>query len=165
MTAIPTPTPATADDLDELVALDRLLFGVDAWSHDLLAGELTAPGHRLTVARVDGRVAGYADTVVVGDLADLLRIGVAPRYRRSGLAGRLLLDAVGRAELDGAGEMLLEVSRHNAGAIAFYRRLGFREIARRARYYRDGSDALVLRRQLTAVPGGADAGSADRMQA
>lgn len=160
-----TPTPATEDQLDELVALDRRLFGVDAWSRELLAGELTTPGHRLTVAHVDGRLAGYAGTVVVGDLADLLRIGVAPQHRRSGLASRLLADAVAGAELDGAGEMLLEVSRENAGAIAFYRHHGFSEIARRARYYRDGSDALVLRRELTPAPDGAGAGCADRMQA
>ena len=42
--------------------------------------------------------------------------------------------------------MMLEVSAVNDAAIAFYLRHGFAEIARRPRYYRDGSDALVLSR-------------------
>ena len=50
--------------------------------------------------------------------------------------------------------MLLEVSAANGSAIAFYTAEGFAEIDRRRRYYRDGSDALVLRRQLSGSPAG-----------
>jgi ribosomal protein S18 acetylase RimI-like enzyme len=44
--------------------------------------------------------------------------------------------------------MLLEVSAGNAAALAFYAAAGFVQIDRRPRYYRDGSDAIVLRATL-----------------
>jgi ribosomal protein S18 acetylase RimI-like enzyme len=44
--------------------------------------------------------------------------------------------------------MLLEVSAANTGALAFYAASGFVEIDRRPRYYRDGTDAVVLRAAL-----------------
>jgi ribosomal protein S18 acetylase RimI-like enzyme len=44
--------------------------------------------------------------------------------------------------------MLLEVSAANVGALGFYAAEGFGEIDRRRRYYRDGTDAVVLQRVL-----------------
>jgi ribosomal-protein-alanine N-acetyltransferase len=44
--------------------------------------------------------------------------------------------------------MLLEVDAHNEAALAFYRRHGFLEISRRPGYYRAGTDAVVLARDL-----------------
>jgi [ribosomal protein S18]-alanine N-acetyltransferase len=44
--------------------------------------------------------------------------------------------------------MLLEVSARNTDALAFYAAADFVEIDRRRRYYRDGSDAVVMRRSL-----------------
>ena len=52
--------------------------------------------------------------------------------------------------------MLLEVSEGNEAAVAFYAAHGFTRIDVRPRYYRDGSDALVLRRTL--VPSAARRG-------
>ena len=45
--------------------------------------------------------------------------------------------------------MMLEVSAANEAALAFYLRRGFARISTRPRYYRDGSDALVLSRDLS----------------
>ena len=44
--------------------------------------------------------------------------------------------------------MLLEVAAGNEAALAFYAAEGFTEIDRRRRYYRDGTDAVVLRLDL-----------------
>ena len=55
------------------------------------------------------------------------------------------------ARADGAERMLLEVSAANAAAVAFYDAQGFARIDVRRRYYRDGSDALVLARPLLEV--------------
>ena len=52
--------------------------------------------------------------------------------------------------------MLLEVSSANRAALEFYVRQGFSQIDLRPRYYRDGSDALVLRRALTRGCGGGE---------
>jgi [ribosomal protein S18]-alanine N-acetyltransferase len=44
--------------------------------------------------------------------------------------------------------MFLDVAEGNGPAAALYRGLGFAEVGRRRRYYPDGADALVLRRDL-----------------
>ena len=93
-------------------------------------------------------VQGYAITMTVGDIADLQRIGVHPARQRSGVARELLLEAMRAAKGARADRMLLEVSAANTAAVGFYAAAGFTEIDRRARYYKDGSDAIVMRRSL-----------------
>ncbi len=98
-----------------------------------------------------GEPAGYAVSMTLGDIVDLQRIVVRPELRRSGLATDLLEDLL--AHTGAADRMLLEVSEGNAAALAFYATHGFTRIDVRPRYYRDGSDALVLQRDLPTVSG------------
>ncbi len=87
-------------------------------------------------------------TLAAGDVVDLQRIGVrrdvpAPRGWRAAL-----LAAVTHRRPDAArGER-----RATRAALAFYAAEGFTEIARRRRYYRDGSDAVVMERDDTMSP-------------
>ena len=140
--------PAVPDDVPALVALDTALFRTDAWGEAALHEELTGPGRRSVVAEAEGGVVGYAVTMLAGDVVDLQRIAVAPDHRRAGLARRMLEHLVVSARADGADRMLLEVSATNKRALAFYAAEGFTRIDVRRRYYRDGSDALVLARPL-----------------
>ena len=142
---------ATADDLPALVALEQVLFGADAWEEGAVRAELAGAGRRFVVA---DDLTGYAVSLTSGDITDLLRIGVAPHARRRGLAAALLDDLL--RHTGDADRMLLEVSAGNRGAVAFYESRGFTRIHVRPRYYRDGSDALVLQRSLS----GAGSGSA-----
>ena len=128
---------ATAADVDALAALEADLFGADAWTPASVGAEVTAG--RVLVAD-DVGIAGYVVTLAAGDVLDLMRIAVRPDRRRHGLA-HALLEAASTDR-----RMLLEVSERNAGAIAFYAAEGFTEIARRDRYYRDGSAAVVMER-------------------
>ncbi len=139
---------AVAADRTPLAALERELFGIDAWSPASVLDELTGEGRRAVVAEDDGEVVGYAVTRRVDDVVDLQRIAVAPTHRRSGVARALLAALRTEGRADGGHRMLLEVSAANAGARAFYAREGFVQIDSRPRYYRDGSDALVLRAPL-----------------
>jgi ribosomal-protein-alanine N-acetyltransferase len=138
---------AVEEDTAGVAALEHELFGADAWSPAVVAGALRGEGRATVVAEVDGVLAGYAVLSVVGEVADLERVAVLPAYRRSGLA-TALLDAV-RARACGAQRLLLEVAEGNRGARAFYAAQGAVELDRRRRYYRDGSDALVLQLPLT----------------
>lgn len=136
---------ATEDDLLGLAGMEGELFGVDAWDVSALREELDGPGRRFVVAEA-GDLVGYAISMTLGDVVDLQRIGVCPDRQRSGVASALLDDLV--AHHGGAPRMLLEVSATNESAVAFYARHGFTQINVRARYYRDGSDALVMSRAL-----------------
>lgn len=132
---------ATPDDVPALVALERDLFGADAWSEALLVSTLAS---RHEHAWVTGDLTAYVVTMVSGDLADVLRIGVEPGRRRRGLARDLLAAAVDHARAAGAIRLLLEVSDDNHAAAGLYAAAGFVQIDQRPRYYADGSAARVL---------------------
>lgn len=144
---------AVADDVPAVSRLEEEMFGADAWSEASVAEELTGPRRRALVATAeDGRVLGYAVTLASGDVVDLQRVAVVPAFRRTGLASRLLAAFDVEPTRKGAASMMLEVSESNAAARAFYATRGFVEVDRRRRYYRDGSDALVLSRPLVGSP-------------
>lgn len=96
--------------------------------------------------------AGFVLARLAAGEAEILTIAVARAHRRAGL-GRDLMEAVLRTlHAERAETLFLEVDEINAPAIALYRRLGFREVARRPAYY-DRHDApktaaLVMRRDL-----------------
>ena len=140
--------PATPQDVPVLAALETRLFGPDAWSEAAVKGEVEGPGRHAVVAVERDEVVGYAVTLGSDDLADLQRIAVHPDHQRQGIARTLLDEVLAEAAGSGANRVLLEVSASNAPALAFYAASGFVEIDRRRRYYRDGTDAVVMRRSL-----------------
>ncbi len=104
----------------------------------------------------EGGVVGY---VVAHDAAgegEILNLAVAPARHRRGI-GRALVEGVLAVLSDrGVSEVFLEVRESNAGARALYDSLGFREVGRRARYYRRPlEDAVVLRAAIPADGGDA----------
>ena len=147
-----------ADHLDiaSVAALETECLGNDAWSPWLveqgIRGEL--PTVQYVVAEVERRVVGYAVASIVAEIAELQRIAVTASQRRSGLATSLLEAITTRARAGRADRLLLEVREDNEAAVAFYSRHGFVEIDRRRRYYRDGTTAIVLRRDIRAAPDG-----------
>ena len=144
--------PATRADVTAVVALEAEVFGADAWDERAVTAELEGPGRRFVVAEDhSGHLCGYAVSMTLGDIVDLQRIAVRPERRRTGLATALLDDLL--AHTGAADRMLLEVSERNEAAVAFYTAHGFTRIDVRPRYYRDGSDALVLHRPLTTPSG------------
>jgi ribosomal-protein-alanine N-acetyltransferase len=135
--------PARPEDLAAVHALEQQVFGADAWSAASVSEELLGPRRVALVACEGDRVVGYLVTATAGDVVDLQRVAVRPGSRRQGLAHRLVAAAGERA---GGRRMLLEVAAGNEAALAFYAAEGFVEIDRRRRYYRDGSDAVVMAR-------------------
>lgn len=96
--------------------------------------------------------AGFVLARSMAGEAEIITIAVARAHRRRGL-GRLLMEAVLRdLHAIRAEALFLEVDEKNAAAVALYRKLGFREVGKRAGYYRSAggaaSNALVMRRDL-----------------
>lgn len=146
---------ATPDDLEALVDLEEVCEGTAAWSRALIeegvAGRLPSTSWLIATAEApDEPPAGYAVLAVVDDVAELQRIGVAPARRRTGIASALLDEVLARGTVLGATRILLEVREDNDPALALYAAAGFTEIARRARYYPDGTTAVVMQLDLEA---------------
>ena len=146
---------AEAADLAELVRLESLGMGADAWTPAIVADELAGVGDsRRAVVAVGpgGALLAYGVLRVVAGTADVHRVVVDPAVRRQGWGTRVLCELVAIAESCGCTEVVLEVSADNDAAQRLYQRAGFAEIARRRGYYRSGGDAVVLRRAIS--PGG-----------
>jgi ribosomal-protein-alanine N-acetyltransferase len=141
----------TAADLDEVDAIERVSFK-EPWPPQTFADELARPFARVDVARLDGRVVGFANYWLVGDEASLLAIAVHPDHRRRGLAAQLLAHVVAQSRRAGCERVFLEVRRGNQPAIALYQRHGFSTLHARKQYYGDGEDALVMSIELGAPP-------------
>jgi ribosomal protein S18 acetylase RimI-like enzyme len=78
------------------------------------------------------------------DLIEIDIVAVHPGHRRRGIARRLLASLMGEARRCGLREARLELATDNEEALSLYTGLGFVVVGRRARYYPDGSDALLL---------------------
>jgi ribosomal-protein-alanine N-acetyltransferase len=137
-------------DLASVHVLEDRLFPTDAWSEAVLWSELAGvPDSRWYVVAVRGeQVVGYAGVSFTPPEADVQTLAVAPEAQREGVGARLLDAVVEHAVARGCRSMLLEVAAANDPARLLYERDGFEVIARRSRYYPDGSDALVMRRAL-----------------
>ena len=81
------------------------------------------------------RGVGFSLCRVVRDESELLSIGVAPAYRRRGVAGYLLRASMERARAIGARQMFLEVAVDNVAAQQLYLEHGFERVGTRPDYY------------------------------
>jgi ribosomal-protein-alanine N-acetyltransferase len=86
---------------------------------------------------------------LAADEAEVLTVAVVPERRQQGLGAALIKAAAEEARSKGAVRLFLEVSTRNPAARGLYQQLGFAQVGRRAGYYADGSDALVLSKDLT----------------
>jgi len=118
-----------------------------AWSADEIAALLASPHVFLT-----GDARAFALGRAVADEAELLTLATHPDHRRTGLARAALADFHAEAAKRGATRAFLEVAADNTPARALYAATGYREIARRAGYFRapDGMPvaAVIMERPL-----------------
>ncbi len=139
----------TAADIPAVDELERQLFPVDAWPLQMFVAELAQAGTRhYLVAERAGQIVGYAGLMCIEPIADVQTIAVAPEYEGRGIGSALLTALIRESRLRRAEDVLLEVRADNPRAQQLYRRYGFEQIHLRARYYRDGVDALIMRLRL-----------------
>ena len=136
---------ATESDCKAMEAIHATAFSArDAWSRDVFSLQLTMPGIVALLYPLKGLLVAR----VVADEAEILTLAVTPTARRRGVATALLNAAAHQVAAMGARAFFLEVSVRNDAARSLYARAGFQEKGRRAQYYSDRSDALVLRLDL-----------------
>lgn len=139
----------TAADIPAVDKLERKLFPVDAWPLQMFVAELAQADTRYyLVAEWAGQLVGYAGLMCLKPIADVQTIAVVPEHEGQGIGSALLTELIRESRLRRAEDVLLEVRADNPRAQQLYRRYGFEQIHVRARYYRDGVDALIMRLRL-----------------
>jgi ribosomal-protein-alanine N-acetyltransferase len=140
--------PATEDDLEEIVRIERLSFR-DPFSRDLFANELKLDIAHLLVLKTGVRVVGYIDFWHVDREIHLIDIAVAPELRRQGTGTELMKFLIDYATSHQIEEISLDVRVSNTGAVKLYQQFDFETVGLRKGYYRDNNeDAQVMRMLL-----------------
>jgi ribosomal-protein-alanine acetyltransferase len=142
---------ASLNDLGEMFEIEKECFTVEAFSRQQISYLLMDYNSISLVAKIDDKIAGFVilqldsvDGVVFGHI---ITLNVALKYRRLGVAQRLLLDCEGVLRSRGVVECRLEVRQDNVDAIRLYKRLGYAEIGLLDGYY-GKKHGLYLKKNL-----------------
>lgn len=100
--------------------------------------------HALPVTETVPLVVAYGGYWLMGEDAHIVSIAVDPAWRQRGLAEWLMLELMATAWSQGAALVTLEMRASNSAASALYHKLGFAEVGRRKRYYRDTNEDAIL---------------------
>lgn len=144
--------PFETQDLQGVLEIEAAAFA-QPWRAAAILAELNHPDARLSVVKTaglpPGEVAAYIFLRQILEEVHVMKMAVAPRWRRRGLGTFILTRALTQAREAGAKHSVLEVRSSNAAAQELYRRTGFAVVGIRKRYYGPtGEDALVMARSL-----------------
>ncbi len=138
----------TYEDLNVIAAMEQENFPAEPWNVRMLAESFLSGRFIGVLLEEEGTVTAYGGVGVVEDEAELDRIATAEMFRRCGRGQRVLEDLIEAARTRGARRMFLEVRVSNTPALMFYLKNGFTGAYARPRYYPDGEDALVMKKEL-----------------
>lgn len=131
-------------DVDAVSSIERRSYAVP-WHENAYHTELSNRSAAYFVARLDGKVVGYAGMWVIMDEAHITTVAVDLPYRGRKIGERLLQALMEEATYRGADRATLEVRENNIVAQNLYRKYGFRDAAIRKSYYTDNREnALVM---------------------
>lgn len=136
--------PMTERDIGEVVRLEKLSFS-ESWPESMIRSGLDSRLDTYFVYEAHGQILGYSVIRLLGDEGEIQRIAVAPRFRRLGIARKLMEAMVTFYRLRGVRAITLEVRESNEGARKLYDSYGFKKEALRRRYYRNPTeDAIIM---------------------
>lgn len=145
---------ASDHDLAAILEVETAAFAPpERWSRASWESELVSDAMYVLVARDKGQLdAGPAGVIAMrlaGEQSELDRVLVTPPARRQGIGRRLVTAGMADAYRSGAAEMILEVRESNQAAVGLYGSLGFVPLRSRPDYYGPGSDATIMKRDLS----------------
>jgi ribosomal-protein-alanine N-acetyltransferase len=137
-----------SDDFETLWRIDQECFppGI-AYSRRELKAYIRHRGAITLIAAQADHIGGFI-IAHGGITGHVITIDVIAATRRSGVGSMLLRAAENRLKASGSREVGLETAVDNISALAFYKRHGYSVIRTWPRYYSNGVDALVLKKEL-----------------
>lgn len=131
-------TPLDAGDVEEFVAVNNAAFADHPDQGGLTAEEFAKRGGEVLVAKIDGRIAGFA--WIKTDPAELYVLGVSPDFQGRGLGKTLTRAALSELVGRGADSVQLFCSGSDERALGLYDAMGFEAIRTDVMYGAPTSD-------------------------
>ncbi|MBE7412471.1 MAG: ribosomal protein S18-alanine N-acetyltransferase [Leptospiraceae bacterium] len=124
-------------DIENISEIEKICFPDTFWTMEQIQSHLK---NFYGMGMFNQSIIGYILFSETISEIEILRIGVLPDERRKGLAEKLIYEIKDRKK-----DLILEVSDTNDFALKLYQKCGFKTIHSRKKYYRDESNALILK--------------------
>ena len=116
------------------------------WSIEII--NASNPFSRKLVALYEEKIVGFLNGEIILDEGNILMISVKKEFQNKGVGRKLMNRFEKLAKKEGVKAIYLEVSEKNINAINFYKKLGFIPIGLRKKYYKNGENALLLKKEV-----------------
>jgi len=134
---------ATPKDVQAMADLEASEPMGSQWTAAQIGEDLKKNDAIVLISEIDNQINGHAVAWAIAGELEIMTLAVSPTSRRMGLGMKLLQALLAAQKHRNA---FLELRESNQPALALYLRAGFEIVGRRKNYYRDGEDALIMRR-------------------
>lgn len=143
---------AKKSDLKELFQMEQLCFDAESFSRRQINYLASRSSGFFWVLTEADEISGFIVLLQRKNTSGLriYSLAVSPNFRGKNYGQALLERAMQTAIDHGKTFLYLEVSEHNQSAIRLYQKCGFQIIGDRKAYYKDGSAALLMRKNIDA---------------
>ena len=128
---------------DKCLDLDHLAFN-GLWTKSQWEKELSDKSKLCLGVFMNSKIIALVSGTIILDQLEINMLAVDPSKRRLGLGEKVLSSLLNRSRKLGAHKVTLEVKSQNFAAKKLYKKLGFKIIGNREKYYKDGSNALIF---------------------
>ena len=139
-------TIITTNDLEDCIEIDSQsikLWDFNQWLNELKKENVIAFG-----IKKNNQIINVCVLNIVFKVAEINYFSVHPIYRRKGFGSKLINKIISYCKSQNIEKIILEVSSKNNLANNFYSKFGFKTIAVRKNYYKNGTDALIKEKKL-----------------
>ena len=139
---------ATRWEASRLAHIEHLQPLSAGWEESGFKTELANRYAQIWVCTQGEKIIGFVALRAVAGVVEILNVAVEPQSCCRGVASALLMHVLAQLKAQGNEQVSLEVNATNLPALRLYRKVGFKEVGRRPKFYRGLEDALILGKQL-----------------
>lgn len=141
----------TTEDLNSIKEIEDKLFKYP-WSLKLLEDALNYSNVPQIKALINNEIIGYLfwNTYKTGNFSkesEILNIAIDKNFQRKSYA-QALLEHMELIIHNSVENIFLEVRKDNIPAQNLYKKIGFKEVGLRKRYYKDKVDAIIMKKKI-----------------
>ena len=138
--------PLEVKNVDDVISIQNNL-NIHILSKENILNDLNNSNFKCLMAIYKEEIIGYISFSHIFDI-EIESIIVKSSYQRQVIGTLLLKYVFNFSKENKINNVFLEVRKSNLAAISLYKKMGFKIISIRKKYYENTEDALILKRQL-----------------
>ena len=133
--------------LDDVLIIENG-YSANPWSRELFIRELENRFSYNFILKNLNNIIGFTNFWALFEVIELNNIALKEECRGKGFGSKFLEFIIESSKVLNAKRIFLEVSNNNLAAYNLYRKTGFIDIGIRKKYYKNGSDAILMEKIL-----------------